>query len=642
MNHGGRCRSAYHLFEEITVSRLASPQVTADRGSRILLPRKGPNLVDPFDYFNENDVPKSWTSKISSLVRDNQPREAIRIFKSIIANRQSSNFVTVLSVIKAVGLIGSKDMVFGIHGYAIKVGCVESEVSVVTALVGVYSSFDMGIAWKLFYQTANRDIVLWSAMVSACVSNGEYLEAFKLLKEMVSLGVQPNHVTVASILPACADLGALNMGKEIHNYCIKKVFYAHTVFQNSLLGMYARCGDLKTALHVFNDMQNKDIVSWRIVIRSCVENEFPRKALKLFLKFRCSSFEKADEFIILEVIGAYSELDENFIRNGFHSLVLKTGFTAFVSVVTELLQEYAKFGNIESARSLFDQLDGKDLIAWSVMISIYTQSSRPNDAFDLLRLMQLANQKPNEFSFVSLLQACTSINAMEVGESVQAQIIKDGYSTYTFLMSALIDMYCRFGKVRQGESVFYENLTNDFICWSSMINGYAINGCGEEVLECFSDMLSLGIEPNDVIFISILSSCSHSGLEYEGWNWFYAMEEAYGIRPNLAHYACMVDMLSRQGNIEEALEFVYKMPIEPDKRIWGALLAGVQNTRGNTEILELVVEKLNSLDPENTSYLVVLSNLYAEHGRWEEVEKLRNMIDNKFLKKSRGYSTVSS
>lgn len=116
------------------------------------------------------------------------------------------------------------------------------------------------------------------------------------------------------------------------------MFYTRTVFEYSLLGMYARCGVLKTALHVFNDMQNKDIVSWRIVIQSCVENESPRKALELFFKFRCSSFEKVDEFIIVEVIGAYSEQDENFIRNGFHSLILKTGFAAFVFLVTELLQ----------------------------------------------------------------------------------------------------------------------------------------------------------------------------------------------------------------------------------------------------------------------------------------------------------------
>lgn len=151
--------------------RPASSQVIANRGSRRIFPLKSPKLVDPFEYFNENDVPKSLASKISSLVRENQPREAIRVFKSILVNRQSSNFVTLLSVIKAVGLIGSKDTVFGIHGYAIKVGCVDSDISVVTALVGVYSCLDTGNAWKLFNQTANRDVVLWSAMVSACVSN---------------------------------------------------------------------------------------------------------------------------------------------------------------------------------------------------------------------------------------------------------------------------------------------------------------------------------------------------------------------------------------------------------------------------------------------------------------------------------------
>ncbi|PIN22841.1 hypothetical protein CDL12_04437 [Handroanthus impetiginosus] len=254
--------------------------------------------------------------------------------------------------------------------------------------------------------------------------------------------------------------------------------------------------------------------------------------------------------------------------------------------------------------------------------------------------MQFADQKPNEFTFVSLLLACTSVAVIEIGESIHAQIAKYGYLTNTFLTSALIDMYCKFGRTRQGEAVFDESPTKDFICWSSMINGFGINGCGEEVLECFSNMLSCGIEPNDVVFISVLSACSHCGLDYESWNWFHAMESKYGIKPKLAHYACMVDMLSRQGNIKEALEFVNNMPIEPDKRIWGALLAGCKNSDGPSEILEFVARKLISLDPENISYYVVLSNLYADQGRWEEVEKLRSMIDTKSLKKIMGYSTI--
>lgn len=639
MSNVVRSRSAHQLFDKVS-NRHPVPRNSPNCKTHISLCRKRPILVDPFEYFEQNDVLKSWTSKISSLVRENRSQEAIGLFKMMLVNEKRPNFVTFLSIIKAAGSLGSKDLACGIHGYSIKMGLIDSQVTVVTALVGVYSYWDMGSAWKLFNQTPNRDVVLCSAMVSAFVSNGEYLEAFKLLKEMLLCGMPPNHVTFSSILPACADLAALKLGREIHGYSIKWSFYGHTIFHNSLLDMYSKCRHLEAALQVFRNMQNKDIVSWRIVIRGCVENERPRKALEIFFKLRACSVEKVDEYIIQEVIGAYSQLDENYFRQGLHCLVFKMGFMVFASVVTELLQGYAKFGDIESARNIFDHLNWKDLIAWSAMIAVYAQSTQPNNAFDILRQMQLADQKPNEFTFVSLLLACNSFDAVEIGESIHAQITKDGYSTNSFLTSALIDMYCKFGKTRQAKAVFDENSTKDFICWSSMINGYAINGYGEEVLECFSKMLSYGIEPNDVVFVSVLSACSHCGLEYEGWNWFHTMDAMYGIKPKLAHYACMVDMLSRQGNIEEALEFVNNMPIEPDKRIWGALLAGCRNTHGSTEILEYVSKHLISLDPENSSYYVVLSNLYAEQGRWEEVEKLRNMIDTKSLKKVVGYSTI--
>ncbi|KAL2233890.1 pentatricopeptide repeat-containing protein At4g14170 isoform X1 [Sesamum indicum] len=639
MSNVVRCRSAHKLFDKVTKRRQAS-QTSPNCKANISLCRKRLNLVDPFEYFNQNDLPKSWTSKISSLVREYRPQEAMGLFKAMLVNEQRPNFVTVLSVIRAVGLLGSKNLVCGIHGYSIKMGLIDSQVSIVTALIGVYSNWDMGSAWKLFNRTPNKDVVLCSAMVLACVSNEEYLEAFKLVKEMMLFDIQPNHVTISSILPACADLAALKLGREIHGYSIKRPLYCHTSCQNSLMDMYSKCRNLESALQVFRHMENKDIISWRIMIHGSVENEIPEKALLLFLELLACSVKGVDECIIQDVLGAYSQLDENHIREGLHSLVFKMGFTAFISVMTELLQVYVKFGDIDSARNIFDQLKYKDFIAWSSMIAVYAQSTQPKNAFDILREMQLADQKPNEFTFVSLLMACTSLDAKEIGESIHAQITKDGHSTNAFLTSALIDMYCKLGRTSEGKAVFDENPSKDLICWSSMINGYGINGCGEEALHCFSNMLSYGIEPNDVVFISLLSACSHCGLEYEGWNWFHAMESMYGVKPKLAHYACMVDMLSRQGNIEEALEFVNNMPIEPDRRIWGALLAGCRNIHGPTEILEIVAKKLISLDPENTSYYVVLSNLYADQGRWEEVEKLRNMIDTKPLKKVMAYSTI--
>ncbi|KAL3622111.1 hypothetical protein CASFOL_033522 [Castilleja foliolosa] len=641
MSNVARSRSAHQLFDKIT-KRHPSPRTSANLKTQEHLQLNRINLVDTVEYFVQNDIVKSWSSKISSLVRQNRPQEAIHIFKSMLAHRKPPNFVTVLSVIKAVGSLDSNVLACGmIHGFSIKTGLIDSQVAVVTAFVGVYGDWDMKSAYKLFDQTPNKDVVLFSAMVSACVSNGEFLGAFKLLRKMILFGLQPNHITISSLLPACSELAALKLGREIHCYSIKNSLYCNIICRNSILDMYSKCGQLEAALKVFERMENKDIISWRIIIRSCVDNEMARKALEIFFDLRAFSDEKVDEYVIQEIVRAYSQLDKNYNIPGFHCLVLKTGFTVVISVMTGFIQAYAKFGNIDSARKVFDNLDSKDVIAYSSMIAIYAQSTRPYNAFDMLKQMLLSDEKPNEFTFVSLLLACTSLDVIHTGESVHAYITKHGYSTNTFLTSALIDMYCKLGKMGQAETVFDEKSdSKDLICWSSMINGYAINGYGDNVLECFSNMLSNGILPNDVIFISLLSACSHCGLEYEGWSWFRAMDMKYGIKPKLAHYACMVDMLSRHGNIEEAIEFVNNMPIEPDKRIWGAILAGCKNVGGPTEILELVAKKLIGLDPENTSYYVVLSNVFADQGRWEEVEKLRNLIDTKSLKKVVGYSFI--
>ncbi|XWS35787.1 hypothetical protein CRYUN_Cryun20dG0025900 [Craigia yunnanensis] len=315
----------------------------------------------------------------------------------------------------------------------------------------------MGTCWSLFHQIPNKD-VLWSAMVAACVKNGDYVEAFELFRRMQFFGLKANHVSIVSILPACANLGALR--------------------------------SLETAIRVFDGMLKKDLVSWRIVIR--------------------------DEFVLRDMIMAVLQSGESKIGSAYHSYIVKSGFLAFVSIATALLQMYAKFGMVGSARNVFDHFGNKDVIAWNAMISAYTQSRLPFNAVDTFTQMLCMNMKPNEFSLVSLLQMCSLMASQEasheLGESIQAFIAKVGYSKNVYLSSALIDFYCRSGRVKEGKVLFNEVPTKDLICWSSLING-------------------------------------HCGLEYEGWNWFYSMKEKYGIIPNLAHYACMVDLLSRQGNI---------------------------------------------------------------------------------------------
>ncbi|XP_057980263.1 putative pentatricopeptide repeat-containing protein At3g01580 [Malania oleifera] len=629
-------RNAYNLFEKIT-HRSCFMRSSMLRFYYTTMCNSHAYLEDPVELFGEKESVISWTSKISGLVRKSQPEEAIHMFKMMLLSENRPNYVTVLSLIKAVDALNCEDMVHEIHGLVIKMG-LELEISVVTLLLCVYSVWDLEIVWKLFDQIPNKDLVLWSAMVSVCVKSGQFMEAFEFFREMQYCGMQPNYVSIVSILPGCADVGGLSLGKQIHGFSIKKEFYSHTNVQNSLLDMYAKCRRLEASIRIFNGIQRKDLISWKMIIWGCIENGCPRKALLILLNMLACT--ELDEIIVHDAILACLQAEEVKLGPQFHCYTIKNGFLAFVSVCTTLLQMYGKFGQVSLAMKLFDQLHSKDLIAWSAMISTYAQSDCPCNALDAFKQMQLANEKPNEITFVGLLQACSSMGAQELVRSIQSHMTKSGYLSNPFLSSALIDSYCKFGRVNQGRALFNEIPYKDLVCWSSMINGYGLNGCGDEALETFLDMLDGGIEPNEIVFISVLSACSHCGLEHEGWNWFCSMKEKYGITPKLAHYACMVDLLSRRGNVEEALEFVKKMPMEPDKRIWGALLAGCRSAGGSLEIAELVANRLIGLDPKNTSYYMILSNLYAEQGKWEDVERMRKLVDEKGLKKTTGSSMI--
>ncbi|KAK2650297.1 hypothetical protein Ddye_017786 [Dipteronia dyeriana] len=627
-------RNVYKLFDKITQRH----SLTGDSINvlyYVTLSQKHAGCIYPIDFYAENDDVISWTRRISNLVKQNNPEGAIGLFKMMLLSDQKPNYVTVLSVSRAFGALNFEKLIKMVHGLVTKMGF-ESEVAVLTSVLGFYWNHDLRVARKLFEEISSKDVVLWSAMVAACVKNEQYMEAVEYFREMQLNGVKPNHVSVVSILPACSYVsGGLSLGKGIHGFSLKRVFISFTNVQNSLVDMYAKCGNLEASIGVFNGIWKKDLISWRTVIHGCVVNEGARKALNIFSMMQSCCFEP-DETILRDTIMALLQAKETKDGQSFHCYIMKKGFLDFAFIGTALLHMYAKFGDLGTARDLFDQLNHKDLIAWSAMISLYSQGGEPYNALNTFKQMQSKNEKPNEFTFGGLLQACSSMEAQEFGESIHAHLIKAGYLSNTNLTSALIDLYCKFGTIKQGKALFDELATKDLICWSSMIKGYGVNGYGDEALKIFSKMLDCGVMPNDVVFISVLSACSQRGRECEGWNWFYSMKEKYGITPKLAHYACMVDLLSRRGNVEEALDFVKKMPVEPDKRIWGTLLAGCRSAHGSIETAEFVVERLSTLDPKNTTYHMILFDLYADEGRWEDVEKLRKLVDENESRKAFG------
>lgn len=564
---------------------------------------------------------------------------AIKLPSWMLLGGSNSLRLAISCIIRAIKLKGSDDTKRGIHAAVIKNGF-ESEVAITTALIGFYSSLrELESARRLFYSTPMKDLILWSAMVAACCKNGQFSGAIDTFGEMLSFGVTPNNVSLVSVLPACANTNALKHGKQIHGYAIRNEFDSETGLCNSLVDMYAKCCKLDAAMVVFNSMNQKDNISWKNIIFGCIENGQPREALRLFYDMRASCIEP-DEITIRNVIGTCSQVGYLMFILGLHCYIIKNGLGASTSVGTALFRAYAKFKKVEIAQALFNQLHHKDHIAWSAIISAYSQTGHPDLALEMFKQMQLAKEEANEITFVSLLQACSLVGAVVLGKSIHAHVTRLFCVSNMFVTSALIDFYCKLGKLREAEILFGKLQKRDLVCWNSMISGYGVNGCGEEAIQIFYNMLKQGLMPNEVTFVSILSACSHCGLVDEGWKWFHSMKGKFGISSTLAHYTCIVDLLGRQGRVEEALEFVNTMPMEPDITVWGALLSWCRATHNDIKIAEFAAERLIQLDPRNISCFVTLSNMYCKLGLWRDAQRIRGLMEDNSWRKTAGFSMI--
>eukprot|EP01018_Ginkgo_biloba_P029369 Gb_08125 [translate_table: standard] len=247
---------------------------------------------------------------------------------------------------------------------------------------------------------------------------------------------------------------------------------------------------------------------------------------------------------------------------------------------------------------------------------------------------------------VSVLQACAKLRSLQQGRWVHDYIVRSGIESNVFVGNSLVAMYAKCGSIELACQVFDNMLMNDGTShaqkkcgiWNAIIVGYGMHGYGKVALALFSQMTQTGLKPNDITFISVLSACSHASLMDEGWKYFKCMSEDYCVTPKVEHYSCMVDLLGRAGHLDEAEEFIQKMPVEPSAGVWALL--GACRIHHNIELGERAAECLFVLDPEYDGLYVLLSNIYAASGRWDAVDKVRTMMKDRGLKKTPGCSLI--
>lgn len=323
-----------------------------------------------------------------------------------------------------------------------------------------------------------------------------------------------------------------------------------------------------------------------------------------------------------------------------HAQIVKLGFMSDLCVGNSLMNMYAASGDMALCRKVFDEMPVRDVVSWTVLITGFKDFGRFDDALIVFERMKSEGVMPNQVTAVNALAACAGLEAFDIGVWIHEYVKRREWELDVILGTSLIIMYGRCGRIEEGLRVFEEMSEKNVMTWNAVIRGLALSKNGEQALRWFSRMEDEGIQRDHATFTAVLSACVHLGNVDMGSHIFSSLVDGkYGIQPSLEHYNCMVDLLARANFLDDACKLINEMPFEPCASTWGTLLAGCR-AQGAFELAEFAAWKLVELQPRNSSYYVVLSNLYAEKGRWNDAEKVRKMMRDRGLKKYLGSSTL--
>ncbi|KAJ0988414.1 hypothetical protein J5N97_006770 [Dioscorea zingiberensis] len=592
-------------------------------------------LGDAFKMFDEmplRDV-VSWTALIVGCVRNGEFELGLCCFKEILHIGEKVNSRTVDAVLQACA--GQAALWEGrcVHGFCLKSGV---ELSLLNMYSKCESLEDVVLA---FEEMPEKDVISWTAVVGVYARKGLTAECLELCRAMMDSGLDPDGVFISCMLTGFVNSGNIIDGKAFHCVLLKSNFLIDTLVGNSLLSLYCKFEQLGIAKKVFYNMPGWDAESWNLMVCGYGKMGHDVECLDLFREMHFNGAgAQADYNILVPVISSCSQLGALSLGQSLHCYALKTKvFGDATSVCNALVGMYGRCGRLDLARIMFDGMS-RDVVTWNALIAANAHLGHCNEALSLFDQMLGEGVKPTSTTLMSVLSACANIAALDRGIWIQNYIREMGLEYDVSLCTSLLDMYAKCGQLKTSREIFDSMSSKDIVAWNVMISAYGIHGYAKEALEIFEEVEKSGVKPNGITFLAVLSACSHGGLVKESKHIFARMVD-HNITPTVKHYACMIDILGRSGDLSKAEAMVLSMPLKPDGGIWGALL-GACKAHNNIEMGERVARMAFESDPENDGYYTLLSNMYSSAGRWEEVGRIRGLMKDRGVKKRAGWSAL--
>ncbi|KAK9155628.1 hypothetical protein Sjap_003108 [Stephania japonica] len=587
-----------------------------------------------FDAMPERSV-VAWSAIIGCYSKLGDVNMAFSLCNLMRNEGVQPNSVTALGLLAGISQVGCVECV---HAWAIRSGF-ESDIVLMNCLLNVYGRCGSVETARLFFEFMDhRDYVSWNSLVSCYASNGYVKESVEILNIMRTEELKPDHQIFGSVVSVAGNEAKLEVSKVVHGQIIRAGFENNVQVETTLVVMYFKCGEMDDALRAFDQITDRDIVSFTAMMSGLVQNGRADEALNVFHQMQKQGVMPASS-TIASALAACAQL--NSLRHGtaIHGFIVRRRMVIDIAVENSLVSMYAKCSCLERSLNVFKRMPSKDVVTWNALLAAYAQNGNLYEALCLLNEMRMAQQRPDYITFVSLLQACASLGALLQGKWIHNFLLRHTVGPCISIDTALVDMYSKCGNINNARKCFDQMPEKDLVSWSAIIAGYGSHGKGETALKMYYEFLLTGIRPNHVTFLAILSACSHAGLVPQGLRIFESIMQDYGHEPTVEHRACIVDLLSRAGRLEEAYEFVKSMFKQPSISVLGILLDACFSHR-NADLADIVRREIQLMKPADAADYVQLAHSYASMCKWDGKGEALMQMRALGLKKVPGWSSI--
>ncbi|KAL9404348.1 hypothetical protein Peur_001320 [Populus x canadensis] len=328
------------------------------------------------------------------------------------------------------------------------------------------------------------DVYSWNSLIAELARGGDSCESLRAFSWMRKLDIKPNRSTFPCAIKSCSALLDLNSGKQAHQQALVFGFESDLFVSSALIDMYSKCGKLSNARVLFDEIPRRNIVTWTSLITGYVQNDDAHEALMVFKEFLFEKSERngeevgtsVDSVAMISVLSACSRVSNKAVSEGVHGVAIKVGLDKVMGVENTLLDAYAKCGEVNLSRKVFDDMAEKDVVSWNSMIAVYAQNGLSTDAFEVFHgMLKAGGGKYNEVTLSTLLLACAHEGALRVGMCLHDQVIKMGYVNNVIMATSIIDMYCKCGQAEMARNAFDGMKEKNVRSWTAMIAGYGMH-----------------------------------------------------------------------------------------------------------------------------------------------------------------------